>query len=66
VAKRTTIERVLRDDGDNAGQSIRDWKIEAENNHVTLRSGHDLEFIMLRKADIDLLIADLQQARDLA
>lgn len=63
MAARVTIERILRDDDDHAGQSIREWKIEAESGHITLRARENLNFLLLRASDIDLLRADLSRAK---
>lgn len=60
-ARRITIERVLRDADDASGQSIREWKIEAEAGHVTIWPAHG-DILLLRAADIELFIEDLQAA----
>lgn len=59
---RITIERILRDDDDASGQSIREWAIESEAGFVAVRR-RDHGFLLLRIADVDLLIADLQRAK---
>jgi hypothetical protein len=63
---RITIERLLRDDDDASGQSIRKWKIESEAGHVTIRLDHGEGFILLRSADIDQFVIDLSKAGDAA
>lgn len=64
--RRVTIERILRDDDDNSGQSIREWKIEIEPGHITVRARDNLNFLGLRPADIDLFVKDLRDAQKLA
>jgi uncharacterized protein with PhoU and TrkA domain len=63
MAARVTIERILRDDDDMQGQSVRDWKIEAERGHVVIRLKHGDGFIMLRPADIEIFTDDLARAK---
>lgn len=60
---RITIERVLRDDDDDSGQTIRDWKIEADRFGVMIRMKHGTGFILIRAADVDVLVSDLQRAK---
>lgn len=64
MAVRHTIERILRDDDDDSGQSIREWRIETEGTHVTVRRREGDGFILLRAADIDTLITDLRRAQE--
>ncbi|WP_439399022.1 hypothetical protein ACRQ5Q_16810 [Bradyrhizobium sp. PMVTL-01] len=66
MSARITTERTLRDDDDMTGQSIRDWKIESEAGHVTIRMKHGDGFILLRSDDVDQFIIDLNRATDLA
>lgn len=66
MVARITFERVLRDDDDDSGQSIRDWKIEAEPTHLTLRMKHGDGFIILRHTDVEILASDLRRARNAA
>lgn len=67
MALRVTFERVLRDDDDASGQTIRDWKIEAEPGaSITIRMKHGDGFVLLRAADIDLFIQDLNSAKIVA
>lgn len=63
-----TIERILRDDDDASGQSIRDWKIEAEVGHgfVMIRMNHGDGFILLRASDVQVFAADLATAATIA
>ncbi|MCK5746468.1 MAG: hypothetical protein KAH44_09635, partial [Oricola sp.] len=60
---------ILRDDDDHSGQTIRQWAITVdEPGGVMLTDcpdGNGSGFVMLRRADIPLLIADLEQARAL-
>lgn len=67
MALRVTFERVLRDDDDASGQTIRDWKIEAEpGSGITIRMKHGDGFVLLRAADIDLFVKDLNSAKIVA
>lgn len=67
MAVRATIERVLRDDDDASGQTIRDWKIEAEPGAgIMIRMKHGTGFILLRAGDVDLFVADLKRAEAFA
>lgn len=65
-ASRVTIERVLRDDDDHTGANIRDWKVEAEKGHVTIRLRHGDGFLILGQDDIGIFISDLRRAETLA
>lgn len=61
------IERLLRDEDDASGQSIRDWKIEAEaDGAITIRLKHGDGFLLLRHTDIDIFTSDIENARDAA
>lgn len=64
---RITIERILRDDDDHSGQSIRQWRIEIEGAHITVRDREaHLGFLMLRPSDIETFVDDLRNAQRLA
>lgn len=62
MARRLTIERILRDDDDMNGQTIRDWKIESEAGRIVLRLKHGDGFISMRADDIELFVEDLRRA----
>lgn len=62
MAARVTIERILRDEGDAMGQSIREWSIAAEPGHVTVRLRYGDGFILMRTDDIELFVDDLRRA----
>lgn len=64
MTARITIERILRDNDDMSGQTIRDWKIESEWHGVTIRMKHGDGFILLRAEDVDQFVADLNRAKD--
>lgn len=66
MAVRITIERILRDPDDASGQTIRDWKLESESGHVTIRTNHGSGFIGMRADDVDLFVGDLLKAQDAA
>lgn len=61
-----TIERLLRDADDDSGQTIRDWKIESEPGHITIRLKHGDGFLLLRASDIDTFYADILLAKKAA
>lgn len=63
MTARITIERLLRDDDDASGQTVRDWKIESEAGRITIRMKHGDGFILLRADDTDLFVTDLERAR---
>lgn len=60
---RITVERILRDDDDASGQSIRDWKIESDAGFITIRLKHGDGFVMLRTDDVNRFMQDLHQSR---
>lgn len=65
MAARITLERILRDDDDASGQTIREWKIEAEAGAgITIRMNHGDGFILLRPDDVDWFIKDLHRVKD--
>lgn len=66
MALAITIERILRDADDESGQSIRDWKIEVEGEHVTIRPRMRDGFLLMRAADIDVFMVDLVRAKETA
>lgn len=65
MAARITIERILRDDDDASGHSVREWAIECEPGYVTIKSKGG-GFLLMRAADIDTFTADLARAKDTA
>jgi hypothetical protein len=66
MAWRKTIERILRDSNDQSGQSIREWKIEAEKDLIKVCLNHGDGFILIRPSDAELFVADVCSARDAA
>ena len=66
MSARITLERILRDAGDDSGQSIRNWTIESEPGFITIRMKHGDGFIMMRPADLDVFYGDLKRAKDAA
>lgn len=66
MAARITIERILRDNDDDSGQTIRQWRLESEAGNVVLKMNHGDGFIMVRPDDIDCLCGDLQRAKSAA
>lgn len=63
MAARITVERILRDDDDASGQTVRDWKIESEAGFVTIRLNNGDGFILLRDDDVNQFMQDLHRAR---
>lgn len=59
---RITIERLLRDEDDASGQSVRNWKIEVDACTITIRLKHGDGFLLLRTDDVPLFSADLERA----
>lgn len=61
MARRLTIERLLRDDDDDSGQTIRQWHIQREGNFITLQQRQDSDrFLIIRATDVQQLCADMQ------
>lgn len=58
---RMIVERVLRDADDDAGQTIRRWRIELEGHHITLRRSEDDIGLLIRAEDVELLVSDLSR-----
>lgn len=59
MARRMTLERILRDDDDASGQTIRNWVIEEDSGMLTIRPRKDLNFILIRASDAKQLADDL-------
>ncbi len=70
MSARVTIERILRDDNDASGQSVRRWRIEAEAEaeagYVTITTGGENSFLLIQAGDVDLFVRDLNQAVEAA
>jgi hypothetical protein len=62
VASKITVERILRDDDDASGQTIREWKLELEGDTLTINgSRHRPDaWLIIRLADADECMADLR------
>jgi len=59
MARRMTLERILRDDDDASGQTIRNWLIEEDSGMLTIRPREDLNFILIRASDAKQFADDL-------
>ena len=59
MTKRVTLERILRDDDDQSGQSIREWKMEIEDDQIKIRPRDGADFLMIRADDVDQFHDDL-------
>lgn len=66
MAAKITLERILRDDDDSSGQTIRNWKVESEPGHITIRMNHGDGFILLRPEDVKVFTDDLFRASEAA
>lgn len=66
MSAKITIERILRDEDDASGQSIREWRIESEPGFVTIKLKHGDGFLMLRFEDIDTFVFDVHRAKEAA
>lgn len=62
MAVKLTVERILRDDDDASGQSVREWKLELEDDTLTISgSRHRPEsWIIIRLSDADEFMADIR------
>lgn len=67
MAVKHTIERILRDDDDASGQTVREWKIEVEGDTVTISgSRHRPEnWIIIRLSDLDQFRSDINSAEQI-
>lgn len=59
---RITIERILRDEDDASGQTVREWTIECDPGHIMIKMKHGTGFLHLRPSDVEQLIDDLRRA----
>lgn len=66
MVARKTIERILRDDDDASGQSVREWKVESDPGTITVRLRNGDGFLLMRADDVDLFINDLYSAQEAA
>lgn len=62
MAAKITVERILRDDGDASGQTVREWKLELEGDALTISgSRHRPDaWIIIRLSDADDFMADIR------
>jgi hypothetical protein len=62
VASKITVERILRDDDDASGQTIREWKLELEGDTLTINgSRHRPDaWLIIRLSDADEFMADIR------
>lgn len=66
MPRRVTIETILRDSDDMTGSSVREWKIEADRGHITIRLRHGDGFLMLPVDDVEKFVVDVRLAEGLA
>ncbi|MBX3481633.1 MAG: hypothetical protein KF842_14675 [Caulobacter sp.] len=63
MAAQLTLERILRDDDDASGQTIRVWRLSIDGQYLRIqRSGTETSSsgLLIRVADVPQLIADLK------
>lgn len=65
MSARVTIERVLRDDDDASGQTVRSWRLQMDGGHVQIARNEHSDWNMVRVDDLTLLIGDLEEIRRL-
>lgn len=61
MSERFTLERILRDEDDSSGQSIRAWALAVEDGHLTIRGRSDNYVMGLRVADVEQFKRDLDR-----
>lgn len=66
MVRRVTIETILRDEDDASGQTVRDWKIEADRGHIVIRLKHGDGFLSMRATDVNDFVTDLRLAEGMA
>lgn len=69
MSERATFDRILRDDDDMSGQTIRQWRIEATAGHIVLRSAasDDGAYCFgMRPEDVEAFVLDLRRAQSFA
>ena len=66
MSSRITIERILRDDDDASGQTIRQWRIEIEGANIKIDARDGAHFLLMRAEDIGAFRTDLNRAEHLA
>jgi hypothetical protein len=69
MAVRTTIERILRDDDDDSGQTVRYWRIEVEGRHLSImrdRESGSQQVMLIRASDVETFVRDLMKAAEFA
>lgn len=60
--KRVTLERILRDDDDASGQTVRSWRFEVDGDHIKIAKNEHSDWNMIRVLDVAQFIADLKEA----
>lgn len=69
MSERACFDRILRDDDDMSGQTVRQWRIEAEAGRIVIKdsAGDDSRYFLgMRATDVEAFIADLRRARTFA
>lgn len=62
MAVKLTVERILRDDDDTSGQSVREWKLELEDDTLTISGSRHrpASWLIIRLSDADEFMADIK------
>lgn len=62
MSSKITVERILRDDDDASGQTIREWKLELEGNTLTISGSRHRpdSWLIIRLSDADEFMADIK------
>lgn len=58
VAKRS-LERVLRDDDDANGQTVRSWLLSRDGDSIQIARNEHSDWNIIRVSDVPQLVADL-------
>jgi hypothetical protein len=66
MSARITIDRILRDDNDASGQSIRSWTLQCEPGYVMIRPQHEGNSLLLRVSDVEVFAENLKRAQEAA
>lgn len=59
MTRRTTIERILRDEDDASGQTVRAWRLRRDGSFIQIGRDEDSDWFCIRPEDAAQLAADL-------
>lgn len=60
MAYRRTIERILRDDDDLTGQTVRGWMLVEEDGDITISRDEHAAGFRIPAGDVEAFIADIR------